>query len=417
MNAQPNYLKAALKCSTLCSEIGDIENYLVATRVVLQIEPTNTVRSSFIEVLVDLAEGEANVLNSVQGLPPTLPEGPHLAEEALRYLGNGVTHLHARAYTAAKDDVQAVTAWKSMIKSNPEDAEIWRGLARTLEAAGDLETAQKCHAKAQSLETKNEASESNMFASQPVQIPAPVPVAAPEIPQPQVSPQEQQADYYMNALGLQTPTETPPALVQPTSSNTTVQNLQPEPTPQILFEPVQVAQVVQQSAVQSQVDLTQVAIEAQEATENVISKEVNSMSVSNQDIAWYNQGVGLIEDGKYREALSCFDRALPSFAGNDEMLIRILNGRGNSYYFLEEYPSCVESYHQAMLIRPAEVEGKTLYNMGSAYAEMERYGDAIKCFEQSIPRDLSPEQVKRAKEQIRRCGILMKDAERKLKRR
>ena len=165
------------------------------------------------------------------------------------------------------------------------------------------------------------------------------------------------------------------------------------------------------------VPFTQVAIEAQEATENVISKEVNSMSVSNQDIAWYNQGVGLIEDGKYREALSCFDRALPSFAGNDEMLIRILNGRGNSYYFLEEYPSCVESYHQAMLIRPAEVEGKTLYNMGSAYAEMERYGDAIKCFEQSIPRDLSPEQVKRAKEQIRRCGILMKDAERKMKRR
>ena len=134
-------------------------------------------------------------------------------------------------------------------------------------------------------------------------------------------------------------------------------------------------------------------------------------------MAWYNQGVGLIEDGKFREALSCFDRALPSFAGNDEMLIRILNGRGNAYYFLEDYPKCVESYHQAMLIRPAEVRGNTLYNMGSAYAEMERYPDAMKCFEQAIPRGLEPEEVKRAKEQIRRCGILLKEVERKNKRR
>ena len=99
------------------------------------------------------------------------------------------------------------------------------------------------------------------------------------------------------------------------------------------------------------------------------------------------------------------------------MIIRILNGRGNAYYYLEEYPKCVESYHQAMLIRPAEVRGKTLYNMGSAYAEMERYPDAIKCFEQAIPRGLEIEEVKRAKEQIRRCGILLKEVERKNKRR
>jgi hypothetical protein len=55
--------------------------------------------------------------------------------------------------------------------------------------------------------------------------------------------------------------------------------------------------------------------------------------------------------------------------------------------------------------------------MGSAYAEMERYPDAIKCFEQSVPRGLSPEEVKRAKEQIRRCAILQKETVRKNKRR
>jgi tetratricopeptide (TPR) repeat protein len=140
------------------------------------------------------------------------------------------------------------------------------------------------------------------------------------------------------------------------------------------------------------------------------------MSIANQDIAWYNQGVQLIEDQKYDKALSSFDRALPSFANDDEMLIRILNGKGNAYYYLEQYPKCVEAYHQAMLIRPSEVRGKTLYNMGSAYAEMERYPDAIKCFEQSIPRGLQQDEVARARDQIRRCSILQKERDRKRRR-
>ena len=139
-------------------------------------------------------------------------------------------------------------------------------------------------------------------------------------------------------------------------------------------------------------------------------------AIANQDIAWYYLGVQLIDDGKYDKALSSFDRALPSFANDDDMLIRILNGKGNAYYYLEEYPKCVEAYHQAMLIRPAEVRGKTLYNMGSAYAEMERYPDAIKCFEQSIPRGLQPDEVARAKDQIRRCTILQKERDRKARR-
>ena len=55
--------------------------------------------------------------------------------------------------------------------------------------------------------------------------------------------------------------------------------------------------------------------------------------------------------------------------------------------------------------------------MGTAYAEMERFPDAIKCYEQSIPRGLSDEEAKRAKEQIRRCTILEKERKKKLARR
>jgi tetratricopeptide (TPR) repeat protein len=151
----------------------------------------------------------------------------------------------------------------------------------------------------------------------------------------------------MNALGLQTPAsdvkqQTPNA---PSSllTDSAILLEQRETVP---------SAVVQEP--QSSFDLTQAAADAQRLVSNSANAEVDSSSVANQDIAWYNQGVGLISDGKFREALSCFDRALPSFTGNEEMLIRILNGRGNAFYFMEEYPKCVESYHQAMLIRPAK---------------------------------------------------------------
>jgi tetratricopeptide (TPR) repeat protein len=244
-------------------------------------------------------------------------------------------------------------------------------------------------------------------------------IVEPLTPQPMAMPvdhQETQADYYMNALGLQTPPE-PQNLevVQPTAE--AAQSLLIDSAQALNERPLSTEPVATEMPTQPAFDLTQAAIEAQQLASATVDTEVNSSSVANQDVAWYNQGVALIEGGKFREALSSFDRALPSFAGNDDMIIRILNGRGNAYYYLEEYPKCVEAYHQAMLIRPSEVRGKTLYNMGSAYAEMERYPDAMKCFEQSIPRGLESEEIKRAKEQIRRCGILLKEVERKIKRR
>ena len=84
----------------------------------------------------------------------------------------------------------------------------------------------------------------------------------------------------------------------------------------------------------------------------------NSNSIANQDIEWYNKGVGLIEDKKYREALSCFDRALPSFADNDEMVIRILNGRGNALYYLEDYPNVSNHITRLWLSIQSEIQGK-----------------------------------------------------------
>ena len=379
LREDPNYIKPAIKWSETSREIKDIEGYLTAATVISTLEPENPIKMELIITLIELAEGESEVLELASGLPPTLPEGPELAANALALLGEGQTELHARAFSAMNNHVESVTIWKSLIQLQKTNPILWRGLSKSLRAAGDMETSERCRIKADSLEQVNNEVE----------------------PQPsEEKPQQDITEQVQNKLSTKTID-----IEEQNSAN------------ELLLTPIErAAEVVVEPEANPQVDLAKAALDVQQ--NSLVSEEFKnpiSNSIANQDISWYNQGVALIEAGKYSESLSCFDRALPSFANDDEMVIRILNGRGNAFYYLENYPACVESYHQAMLIRPEDVRGKTLYNMGTAYAEMERYQDSIKCFEQAIPRGLNKEEVKRTKEQIRRCNILLKEQIKKQK--
>ena len=357
LREDPSYVKAAEKWAPLAMEIKDPQAYLSAATIIVASNPESPLRIELATTLVELAEGESRVLESQSGLPPTLPEGPEMAKTALDLIGEGETELHARAHTMANNHMESVKIWKGLIQINRNDPEIWRGLAKALYAAGDNTTAEKCSIKANEIEAIN-ANKSNIIEeSQTIQSPHPEPAT--------VSHNENEE------------------LPEPVSSVSSEEMMSAN---QLLARP-QPAEPVQETVPNPEVDLAKAALEVQ--SNSLVQEEFrnpSSNSVANQDISWYNQGVALIEAGKYAEALSCFDRALPSFSNDDEMVIRILNGRGNAFYYLENYPACVESYHQAMLIRPEEVRGKTLYNMGTAYAEMERYQDAVKCFEQAIPR-------------------------------
>ncbi len=346
-----NYLKAAQKLAEVAKSNADVAVYLDALRALVRIENNYQSSIDLAQELVDLAEGEAEILENSHGLPPTIPLGPDLAAEAISLLGDEISPLKARAMSAFGDHTNAVVTWKAIIQQNKDAPESWKGLAKALENAGDLATAQRCHEKANQL-----LNGSSTVVAPPVEETAAANVA----------------------------------LSQPVAS-------QPIATPQP----------------NTAVDLAAAALEATNAVSINQPMRSDSSAIANQDVDWYNKGVALIEDKKCREALGCFDKALSSFAGNDQMVIRILNGRGNAYYYLADYPKCVESYHQAMVIDPTAVRGQTLYNMGTAYAEMQRYDDAIKCFEQAMPRGLSKEENKLAKEQVRRCRILLKEQQKK----
>ena len=394
LEADASYLKSAEKLNALSREHGFIESFLASSRQLLQIDGDHVIKGEFIDMLLQLAQGESQVLDQVSGLPPTLPAGPEMAKEALTHLGEESSPRKGLALSLSLQHGDAVLVWKALIQTDGQNAEYWQGLARALEQAGDLETAQKCHAKARTLSGNVELQPARAVEPAPIQD---VQEAVAEAPQ---------QDY--NSLLA-------PATAEPVQDEVV---MEPPATPEsdLLMTPLEPKPVAAIPVQNVEVDLAKAALDAAQTVARTTPQSTQSNAISNQDVAWFNQGVQLIDDKKYKEALSCFDKALPAFAGDDDMIIRILNNRGNAYYFLEEYPKCVEAYHQAMLIKPTEVRGETLYNMGTAYAEMERYNDAIKCFEQAMPRGLDGDAQKRAKDQIRRCRILQKAIEKKRKR-
>ena len=381
------HLKARLKLVDYAKSSGNIGDVLSHGMAFLEVQDDALLRNEIIEHLLTCAEQEVAVLENITGIPPTMPEAPQLAQYALDFLTPGASEQRARAMTLKGDNIEAVKVWKELIQTDKENSGLWKGLARSLEAAGDLETAQRCHSKANEIESGIQAQ----------------PETAPE-------PSHEQGTFTQPPLEpVQNEFITPQPVPAVTEEEKSIAN-------DLLLSPVQPRVQQTREEPRVEVDLAKAALDATAIITSSAQMSVGSSSVANQDISWYNQGVQLIEDGKFREALSSFDRALPSFANDNEMVIRILNGRGNAYYFMEEYPACVESYHKAMMIDPSNVRGQTLYNMGTAYAEMERFADAIKCYEQAMPRGLSPEESSRAKEQIRRCTILEKERKKKLSR-
>ena len=159
---------------------------------------------------------------------------------------------------------------------------------------------------------------------------------------------------------------------------------------------------------QSESDLIEAAMEAEERNNaRMPPSEEENVNVC---IEWYNKGLSMLSEENGVEALNCFERAIGGAPREErELRIRAQNGRGHALYQLTRYPESIQAYHAAISMDPAGVTGKSLYNMGSSYAAVELYSDAIKCFEQALGRGLDDEDVAICKTQINRCKLLHKE--------
>ena len=134
--------------AALAQEHGRIETYMEAARLLLGMNAHHEIREPFVAMLLQLAQGESDIMDQVAGLPPTLPAGPEMAQEALGLMDDTPSSQRALALSLSLQHSDAVLMWKLLIQQEPSEPNHWTGLARSLEQAGDLETAAKCHAKA-----------------------------------------------------------------------------------------------------------------------------------------------------------------------------------------------------------------------------------------------------------------------------
>ena len=127
-------------------------------------------------------------------------------------------------------------------------------------------------------------------------------------------------------------------------------------------------------------------------------------------LGWYNMGINLLNDGKNDEALSSFEKAIGGCPSSEvELRVKAQNGRGNALYNEGRYPESIVAYHTAIGLDPKAVSGRTLFNMGSSYAAVEMFDDAIKCFSQSLDRGLDESEADLCEKQISRCRVLARE--------
>ncbi|MEE3310990.1 MAG: tetratricopeptide repeat protein [Candidatus Thermoplasmatota archaeon] len=400
LNRDQSYLKAANGLALTAMELGQIDDAINGFRAVISLEPSHDSAVTFGELLIDLAEGEGRVLDLDVTLPTTLPAGPEMAIEALRFLPESEVKLRARANSVAGNHAEAVTLWKGLLEGNKEDAELWLGLARSLSAAGSDDKAAACREKARGLGANvTEPVPEVMETTEPL----------PELETSAVadSPPEVQSEDVDPWAAFERPESQEEDVAEPQISTEEIM------VHEAALDTVEEPERVISESVSEEVDLAAAALEAQAGIMEEHEVQADSSSVANQDIEWYNKGIELLNKDRYKEALSCFDRALPSFKDDKGMAIKILNGRGNCFYYLNEYKEAIENYYKAFGIDKGLTTGNALYNMGTAYAELESYDNAIHCFNQSFGKDvgesLKGENKKRAKEQIRRCKLLLKE--------
>ncbi len=162
---------------------------------------------------------------------------------------------------------------------------------------------------------------------------------------------------------------------------------------------------------EGEIDLITAGEEAQERLDNIEPTENEDVNIS---IEWYNRGVTLLGEEQAIEALNCFEKAIGG-APREEMSLRVKaqGGRGHALYQLGRYGDSIRSYHTAISMDPSGVTARMLYNMGSSYAALELFEDAIKCFSQSLERGLDDDDNDLCRKQISRCKILAKEQSRR----
>lgn len=106
------------------------------------------------------------------------------------------------------------------------------------------------------------------------------------------------------------------------------------------------------------------------------------MSKVDEHKTWFDNGVTLLEEKEYAQALDCFQKAIdlqPHF-------VPAWVYKGISLEQLQRYDEAIDCYTQAIQINPNVAD--LWYNKGATYCVLKRYNDALTCFDKVL--DIEP---------------------------
>lgn len=100
-------------------------------------------------------------------------------------------------------------------------------------------------------------------------------------------------------------------------------------------------------------------------------------------------GVALLEEGKYQDAVTCFERDITE----EKNLYEAYRGAAIGYYELEEYELAADCFQKA-LENEAE-ETATIYSlMAASYLQLDEFGTALQYYDKAISMEDCTEEMK-----------------------
>ena len=113
---------------------------------------------------------------------------------------------------------------------------------------------------------------------------------------------------------------------------------------------------------------------------------------------WNKKGIKLFNEGRYEEAIRCYDEALALKPD----AYKIWLNRGNACYKLGYYEKACGSYNEALKYKSDFIPAYT--SKGKALKELQRYDDAIECFNNVLylsPNDVEAQKLKKETEELK----------------
>ena len=101
---------------------------------------------------------------------------------------------------------------------------------------------------------------------------------------------------------------------------------------------------------------------------------------------WYQKGKRLESEGKIKEAISTFDKALELLAHP-----KIWYTKGNALRSLKRYPEAIEAYDQALILRPTFYSA--LLNKGNTYSSLDQYEKSLATYDELLELTQSKDSV------------------------